>query len=490
MTWSAPSSDSSPRRFIPYFACILLAVGLGYLLAPRLAQTPTYLVMVFVGGSLATASIASALFAPHRAILVLLALMAFVVDVRFIVTDITTQAALNPQILLKYAVYGACLLVALALARKRPLGKPYLLLPLYTVIAFVSAAYAPSPLFSVAATVILVAQVALAYCAFSRVGDLLQPLDIWKAVLVALSAKMLISWSFVVFAPHLAWIAHDPTVAPLLRWSVPRFAGLSGPNTIGFNATVAFLIALCLRPHARSTLEKRLYLFIIFLASMTLLATQSRTAIAALIASLAAIFLFLRGPRLLVTLAATALLGSGLWQFFHSHLWAFITRGGSVRSLQTLEGRTSIWQSVLERIADSPILGYGYGSGRTVIARLNIPGTDRTYHSAHNMFFESMLNFGALGTIVLVLLLAMAVFTLVRSVRSQGGVLRADSFIPWSVFTALCVNGMAESSLAGVQTVQLFLFALVLSHIWVTTRSTSSTAVDTIPGQPTPLDPR
>ena len=152
--------------------------------------------------------------------------------------------------------------------------------------------------------------------------------------------------------------------------------------------------------------------------------------------ALGAVALAKRSPAV-ATVAAfgigAATLAGGVALFLHPHL-VFDLLGKDA----TLTGRTVIWDTVLRRIAERPVTGFGYGvvwtdaTGWGPLAWI-AKEAHFTPHHAHNSWLEAELDLGYAGVGLLALF---AVQTLVRVVRaSEGAWLAAPILAAFAVAT-------------------------------------------------------
>lgn len=148
--------------------------------------------------------------------------------------------------------------------------------------------------------------------------------------------------------------------------------------------------------------------------------------------------------------AAIALGGAVTLWLFRDQIFTALGRSSD------LTGRETIWQSVLERAVQHPLIGWGY-STPWIAADSSFDGWiidhGQTVMQAHNMWIDVFFQLGAIG----VFLMAMAYLAFIwRSwffaVDRPRWDLRADrpysplTLLPTLVATVLLVQGLAESS--------------------------------------------
>jgi len=155
---------------------------------------------------------------------------------------------------------------------------------------------------------------------------------------------------------------------------------------------------------------------------LALVLTQSRTGLTA--ATAGALLALVAGVRpswraLGVGLAAAALvlLAIGL-----SPLRDWFVFAGA-NSWQSVVGpRLGIWSQALDGIRDHPVWGMGLGAFG-LLARLVYPlvppAESAVIEDAHNLYFQTTLDFGLLGGLLLIVLLALAGLTALEMVRAR-----------------------------------------------------------------------
>ena len=207
--------------------------------------------------------------------------------------------------------------------------------------------------------------------------------------------------------------------------------------------------------------------------AIALFLTNSRAAELAMVAAI--IFVFVARSAFLATVSA-ALMGlfafvvastdiaSGLGKAV-THL---LSRSGGTYELTSFTGRTDIWAFVAHKWLESPWVGFGLGSPREVIATGFATRWGQTFGSAHNFMLESLLSFGVIGTILLV----------IPIVGVSAGLLRGMSFVDQSghdrvlrsmllaLIVFVVINGAFEKSFAGLASPSTVLLGLVLSSYY------------------------
>lgn len=214
---------------------------------------------------------------------------------------------------------------------------------------------------------------------------------------------------------------------PQTGWLAARLGWANGlpTNEVAGVLTLFIPFVVALAGGALWTRRRRLLLVLLPLAALLLLAlalTQSRTGLmAAMAGTLLALVAGARpGWRALavgLAVAALVLLVVGLSPLRD---W-FIFAGAN--SWQSVIGpRLGIWGQALDGIRDHPIWGMGLGTFG-LLARLVYPlvppAEASVIEDAHNLYFQTALDFGLLGGLLLVVLLALAVLAALGLTRAR-----------------------------------------------------------------------
>lgn len=199
-------------------------------------------------------------------------------------------------------------------------------------------------------------------------------------------------------APELTWLP------PSLEESTYRLQGFSThPNVFAQDTAVFTILALMAR--SKGLIGCRVFWGMLLLGGSVLLATGSRTTLAALLA--ATTLVKIRNSRFFgrTVFAATAILALALaWAALAGlpnldNFLAGFSRTGQASEILTLTERTEIWEVAWMRIYEKPLFGWGYNSTLQVLA----DSFDKSFHGtsnhAHNSFLQSLLSVGFLGSL-------------------------------------------------------------------------------------------
>ncbi len=234
------------------------------------------------------------------------------------------------------------------------------------------------------------------------------------------------------------------TIAPLLS---DRYSALGSerlrllslePNQLGRICAIVVLAALYLawRSRWRWSIPN---VVVLAIALWGLTASDSRTAIGALLASLCLIaFSYMSGP---MRIAATGLaLAAVACTFGFGVLdtdFDWLSRNNDASSdVTNLSGRTTLWPTVIEASSERPLAGHGMGTDGAFMSELRYEGKiSFVAPHAHSILLHPLITTGFVG----LLLFASALF---------GSIGRAFvQFEPWrdSMLLLLVIDGFSES---------------------------------------------
>jgi O-antigen ligase len=190
----------------------------------------------------------------------------------------------------------------------------------------------------------------------------------------------------------------------------------------------------------QNTLKRNAKIGIIILGLATIYLTKSRTPLVAVTASICVIYLVKNSAKfgfysVLMAIGAAILVGMVNYRDIAGQ---YLTRTGRAEELTTLTSRTEIWGFVLAEWNKSPLLGYGYGSTKTLLLN-QFYLWDFTTESAHNLFIQCLFTLGLVGATVLFLIMMLQARQ-ISTARSRQGI-----FLTAYVY----FMGITEASFAG-----------------------------------------
>ncbi|MEX2112395.1 MAG: O-antigen ligase family protein [Pirellulales bacterium] len=225
------------------------------------------------------------------------------------------------------------------------------------------------------------------------------------AIAKHLSARQFVS---IVLACTLAWlgigIVSELSLGTFRPWLQGyRFAGIFHPNIMGVNCALLIMASLYLVV-VGARLKNGLLHVIAGVTFAFLLLTGSRTALGAMLVSIAALWfitapaskklVYLLFPGLVVVFVGVAA-GLGAFEDFAD----VIAMGRNDSEMSSLTGRVPLWQELLNNYLPlNPLAGHGYGAFWTEnhIAEISHYQTWAVYH-AHSTYIDLVLNVGLIG---------------------------------------------------------------------------------------------
>ena len=189
------------------------------------------------------------------------------------------------------------------------------------------------------------------------------------------------------------------------------------------------------------------------LLGLALVLTQSRGAWVGMIAGLLCILAtrWAWGKWVVASAMGVALL---LWRFFWSPLLPSLmfrafdsaatipTPWGNV----TMASRLAIWSQAISRIRESPLLGCGLGTFRSLYGSASsaVSPFDVGYAHAHNVFLQAAYDLGLPGLVAYLAVLILAVQMSSRALQPGGGLARAVAIGCLSAQVAYHTYGLAD----------------------------------------------
>jgi O-antigen ligase len=151
--------------------------------------------------------------------------------------------------------------------------------------------------------------------------------------------------------------------------------------------------------------SKRAAVALLIVGLAAILASGSRTNLAAALAAWCAIgirrnpwrrTILLAGMAVLATLLMVAATG-GLLEI--DTFVKSLSRTGTAGEIFTLTGRTELWATAWNLITEKPLLGWGYNGIEDIMARSVSVNFEGTAINAHNMLLQSLASLGFAGSL-------------------------------------------------------------------------------------------
>lgn len=366
----------------------------------------------------------------------------FISNFKFVQRDTAAAASgeATPQILVELLVYGVVGALAcetwIRLGRRSPRSAGLRLLAGYGILGLVSSVWSIVPLFSLVrggqATILAFLAVVTGEVWQSRIRDQIQDWNlIWTGFLVVLT---------VVASSGLIW---PNPYQGRFSWQGVHTTVAAQYLALGIIVGVSRILYPTGYAHAR-TLQWMLPPAVL-LFSILLVLTSTRSVLASLFLACAIMVVTHSAKRrssakpMLAGLVFMLLVSGGIY-YWADGLEAYLLRGQSAADIMSFSGRAPLWSLSLDLLADSPIVGFGYGSSRIVLIEA-FPWSG----GAHNLWLEVALS---LGTIGVLLVTGLLLWSLARGRRLLRVAPKSASSMALALISMTIVIGIAGESIA------------------------------------------
>ncbi|MBB3610685.1 O-antigen ligase family protein [Rhizobium sp. BK602] len=451
---TAPADSSVARRAGPGLAlAIPLAIGLAWLgLCFAMPQSPAAAMLPFgiIGAAGFALVIVAAALGRRWAVAALLVFVIFGLNLS-LRQRASGETGLDWQNGLKLVTWMLIPLVCLANFQRlfAYIREPTIVLgALYGLLAIASGVWSLTPAYTVANALGFVAYLMLACLSVSVLG-LAATL---RLATLTLLAFVVLGLAAAIVLPGAAWLPPSAFEASF------RLRGLSGhPNVLGEQAAV--LVTFAIICHRRGILSRWVFIAMLITGFGTLIAADSRTSAAAAIA--AGIIIELRERHYLRPMAAIALVAGAIALPFiaiaglpsMASFLGSLSRSGSATEIMTLTGRTELWAVASDLIARKPLLGWGFNGTEALM----VGSVGRNFAgdpvNAHNMYVQTLLCMGFLGSLPAFAFLGIALKRMVT---------RPDAIRDQVVLLVLII-GIAEVGLFATPGLLTLAFFMVLA---------------------------
>lgn len=407
-----------------------------------------------LGLGLATRAGAAGIFSPAGAqrwvTASLLVAVVFVLSLSFRKREIG-EVDLDWQNGLKLAMWVGLLCVGASRWRQivSLLVKPELALAFsYAGIALVSAAWSPVPSYTAACAIGLIAYLLLASVAAIDLGMHASV----RLITYTLLAYVVLGLAGGLLLPGMTWLE------PMGEEVFYRLQGFSShPNVFGQEA--GLLLTFAVIAHRLKLIRRPMFWFVLLVGTIVIVLTNSKTTLVAVMLAwglVAARNSPHAGVMLMGVLLATALvlfvMAIGAVPDV-SDLLGGLSRSGDINEIRTLTGRTELWSVAWEKIAEKPLLGWGYNGTEELLSS----SMDRTFYgeavNAHNVVMQTLVSLGFLGSLPLFALMGRLIVDFIR---------RPDRSRDQLVALAI-LGGISEVSIAGTPVLLTLLFFCALT---------------------------
>lgn len=324
-------------------------------------------------------------------------LMIFLMDASFRTNDLNTLS-IDWQSGLKMLLWLGAFIVSLSRIRsisREIFSQKFIFLTVYIIWAIVSTVYSVTPVYTFGASIGLLGAFlfSVLICRENSKKDILNTLAF------GLGSFLITSWLYYLMSPEKASVSY---------WSIngyiTRLTGISGqPNVLGREAALFICTIYLLGYLGYQPWHKLILPFLLGVA--TLFFTQSRVEILSLLIAYVGVNVKAKKGVKPVLLIFFILINFSFIYFFFSNEETLLrfSRSGVISEIYTFTGRTEIWDYVIKKWSISPLVGYGYASSRIVIPQGYQSEYGFTTSSSHNLFLQSLLTLGIIGTVFLLI---------------------------------------------------------------------------------------
>jgi O-antigen ligase len=266
-------------------------------------------------------------------------------------------------------------------------------------------------------------------------------------VLWTLAALCAVNLLAALVLPEIAWYEVDPINEP----GVVRFQGISGhPNTLARISSVFAMVVIAVAYYRY--VRAAVWIPLAILAVCVTLATESRTAVLALLLSIA-----LQVPRrylIPIVILGSVIGGAILLTGQVDAMLTLVGRNGSVDEAESMSGRTDLWQFAWDLIVARPLTGYGFNSFEAFAGTLWSGPANAAVVATHSNYLSVLYSTGIFGAVPFLVGFAY----LLRLWWSQPNLLR-DLF----VFNVL-ITGFSETDVfTTITTIPSLIFFIIIA---------------------------
>ena len=322
----------------------------------------------------------------------------------------------------------------------------------FAILAIISSAYSPNPIFSLAWAFKLSLVVLLLHMLLRSMRSVADVHAFFRSTF----------WGFVALTVIPVLIALASPGGPFEHG---RNESIS-PNGVSEISGVLLLVSLVLYSYERQGWRIP---FVVFAAFITILAGGKAAILCTMVAGTFFFALRKKVATALAFLAFMIVLGGVL--VMTTPLGEYMDIYEQSGQVTTLTGRTDLWSTALPAIEQTPILGHGYMASKFFALRsAGAPPVPWDAGHMHNGFLEVLYNNGLVGLVVLLMINFVIIRDLcfvIRQPTATGARLFAQGSL--ALYVALILSGMFNASFGG-RPYSLFMMMLALVMVSQTLR--------------------
>ncbi len=219
------------------------------------------------------------------------------------------------------------------------------------------------------------------------------------------------------------------------------------PPTLAFFLTMIIPLAIY-RTFTLQGLKRAGGVVLVLVFLMTLGLTFTRTAFISMPLSMIVLILFLPSRKMRIGLL------SGILAL--ASLIVLVMKLGNLplfarffsQDITTLNGRTYIWQALLDRFDPTQLLGNGFNAANVLLTNLNVGfGGGVIATAPHNFILEALYDHGIIGATLLILTFATLAVSLIRGARKSIGEQRTLFAVALAVFVNVLLQSLDNNEI-------------------------------------------
>jgi len=237
------------------------------------------------------------------------------------------------------------------------------------------------------------------------------------------SYESLMDWTWTLFGSIVFFAWAEACIWPAEALEAERTAGILkyrlnclypgyGTNSVGTFGAIIAAIAICrLLPASKRQFDRAWYLVLLITGVVTMIFSQTRSAMAGFVLGVVLMLLFTRRIRLAVGLGVAgatvgALTGAGKW------FVQFLQRGQSQAEIMSLSSRTIWWSVAWNAVKHHPFTGLGaFAAGQfAIFPKMGL----KEVTPLHSDYVEALVGSGIWGPLFMVLALLWTWWILIR----------------------------------------------------------------------------
>ncbi len=196
---------------------------------------------------------------------------------------------------------------------------------------------------------------------------------------------------------------------------------------------------------------------------VTLVLTFARAALISVPLSIVIMILFLPSRKLKIGLLSTALVMTVLVVLLTIVNHVPIFERFFNQDISTLNGRTYLWQALLDHFDPTQLLGNGLNASYVLLAKLNVSDSSNqgvVATAPHSLFLGILFDHGFVGLTLLILLLIALAVSLIKGIRQAAGEHRILFVTVFAILVSVLMQSIQNSDF-WYQTIGIYFWAIM-----------------------------